>query len=214
MRSTLNRYLFIALLSATPFTANSFSLNVNIDTSSLSGTMATLAFDFIDGDGTVNNTAKISSFITDGSFDTSLASSFGDVSGLLISSLTLADSGGFNEFLQPILLGNTLQFQLQLSDLFGSSALVPDAFSFFLLDEFASLPLFSTTDLTGSHALFAVDLTGDGNGLSVYASTSTNSRETWIVEAPSGTVPTPGTLSLILAGILSAVLSSNRRPVW
>lgn len=211
MRSILNRYLFIALLSATPFTANSFSLNVNIDTSSLSGTMASLAFDFIDGDGTVNNTAKISSFITDGSFDTSLASSFGDVSGLLLSSLTLGDSGGFNEFLQSILLGNTLQFQLQLSDLYDSSALVPDAFSFFLLDEFASLPLFSTTDLTGSHALFAVDLTGDGNGLSVYA--STNSRETWTVEAPSSTVPTPSTLSLVLVGILSAALSRNRRPV-
>ncbi len=212
MRSILNRYLFIALLSATSFTANSYSLNVNIDTSSLSGTIGTMAFDFIDGDGTVNNTAKISSFFTDGSFDTSLASSTGDVSGLLISSLTLGDSGGFNEFLQPILLGNTLQFQLQLSDLFGSSALVPDAFSFFLLDEFATLPLFSTTDLTGSDALFAVDLTGDGNGLLVYA--STNSRETWTVQAPSRTVPTPGTLLLVLIGVLSVTLSSKRRPVW
>jgi hypothetical protein len=197
MRFMLNRYFFIALVSATPLTAWSSSFNVNIDTAGLAGTTATLAFDFIDGDGVANNTAQISGFLTDGGFDRGLASSVGDVSGLLDTSVTLGDSGGFNEFLQPITLGGTLHFQLQLTDLFDPSALRPDVFGFYLLDELASSPLFSTTDPTGSAALFSIDLTGDGKGLSVYA--ATNPSAAWTVEAPRQAIPAPGTLPLILA---------------
>jgi hypothetical protein len=63
MRKIFNNCLFIALLSTTPLTAWSYSLNVNVDTSSLAGTNASLAFDFIDGDGAVNNTVHVSNFL-------------------------------------------------------------------------------------------------------------------------------------------------------
>ncbi|MCQ8119475.1 NF038129 family PEP-CTERM protein [Methylomonas rosea] len=209
MRLMLNRYFFIALASATPLTAWSSSFNVNIDTTSLAGTKATLAFDFIDGDGVANNTAQISGFLTDGSFDRGLASSFGDVSGLLDTSVTLGDSRGFNEFLQPLTLGGILHFQLQISDLFDANALTPDAFRFYLLDELASSPLFSTTDPTDSAALFSMGLTGDGKGLSVFS--STNPSAVWNVEATSHGIPVPGTLPLILTGVGSLALGRNKR---
>ncbi|MDD2762125.1 MAG: NF038129 family PEP-CTERM protein [Methylomonas sp.] len=208
MRFILNRYFFIALVSATPFTAWSSSFNVDINTAGLAGTTATLAFDFIDGDGVANNTAQISGFLTDGSFDPVLASSIGDVSGLLDTSVTLGDTGGFKEFLQPLTLGGTLHFQLQISDLFDPSALTPDAFRFYLLDELAGSPLFSTTDPTSSAALFSMDLTGDGKGLSVYA--TTNPIAAWIVESPRQAIPAPGTLPLIMTGVGSLALGRKR----
>lgn len=139
------------MLSITSLSAEAITLNVNINTTSWFGTSAALAFDLIDGDGVINNSAQISGFLTDGSFDSSLAVLWGDATGQLDTSATLRDSGGFNELLQPLVLGDNLQFQLQLSDFIDFNALVPDRFSFFILDEFSALPLFETSDPTGSN---------------------------------------------------------------
>lgn len=205
MCKTVNSFIFLALLSATPLTAWSYSLNVNVDTSGFTGTAATLAFDFIEGDGATNNTVQVSNFLPNGSY--SSGPNTGDVSGSLSSTVFLGDSSFFNEFLQQITLGNSLQFHIETSNLFNPGGLVPDSFAFFILDELGSFPLFTTTD--GSGALFAVDLTGANDGLSVFTSTVGPS---WTVQSsPGGSVPTPGTLSLLVAGIWGAYLSRKRR---
>ncbi len=52
-------------------------IDVEINTASLAGTDAQLAFDFVDGDFAVNNSVTVNSFITDDTLGA--ASSFGDV---------------------------------------------------------------------------------------------------------------------------------------
>lgn len=121
------------LLSAAG-TAQAFVIDVTVDTSSLSGTAANLPFDFIDGDGVINNTVKIGSFITDGSFVPGDAELFGDASGSLNATVTLGDSSFFNELLQPITLGASLQFRLEATDLFDAAGVIPDSFAFYILD--------------------------------------------------------------------------------
>jgi hypothetical protein len=202
------------LVVSTPLPAWALAFNFNIDTTSLATTDAILAFDFIDGDGIANNNVEVSNFLTHGgSFDPTSASgmSAGDVSGLLDSTVTMADTSGFSEFLQPITLGTSFQFQLNTSNQFAASGILPDEFSFFILNSSSRLPLFSTTDpIVDSNALFALDLIGTGSGnLSVFASTEVN-PPTWSV-VPLQKVPEPGGLGLMLIGGWSVYLSKKRQ---
>ncbi len=115
---------------------------------------------------------------------------------------------GFNEFLQPITLGNSFQFQLETTNEFAAGAIVPDSFSFFILDS-SGFPLFATTDPTGADALFALDLTGTGSGnLSVFES-DPSTEPTWSV-VPVQNVPEPGSLGLLLIGGWSVYLRKKR----
>lgn len=199
--------LFLVIVSPTPVCAYVF--NVNVDTSSLAGTNANLAFDFIDGDVTINNTVQVDNFLTDGSLGPGSASLKGNASGSLNSTVILGDSDFFNEFLQPITLGNSFQFQLETTNAFAGG--IPDSFSFFILDS-ARLPLFATTDASGTDALFALDLTGTGSGdLSVFASTSTQpDPPTWSI-VPLQTVPEPGSLGLLMISGLSVYRLKKRK---
>lgn len=193
-----------------PYTAKAVTLDVTIDTSNWAGTSASLAFDLIDGDNTVNNTVQISNFLINGSgsFDSSLASFTGGASGALDSLASLAESGFFNELLQPIVLGSSLQFQLQLTDSFAASTFaVPDRFSFFILDEPGFFSLFPTTDPTGADSLFGIDLNGQGGELSLYAADSAS----WRVESPRGTVLEPSSLALLLIGFWGFKLRAWRK---
>ncbi len=206
MRKAVNRIIFVALLSAAPLTAWSYSLDFNIDTSSLAGNTATLAFDLIDGDGAINNTVQISNFLPSGSYIPGALS--GDASGTLNSTVFLGDNSlVINEFLQSITLGNTLQFHIETSNLFNPGSLTPDSFAFFILDDSTGLPLFATTDPFGADALFAVDLTGANDGLSVFSSTAGPS---WTVQSSSVSVPTPSPLLLLVVGIWCAYMSRKR----
>jgi hypothetical protein len=196
----------LLLALALPSSAWAFAFNINVDTTGLSGTAASLAFDFINGDGVTNNTAQISNFLTGGSFDPNLGTLTGDVSGLLNSTVTFSDTSFFNEFLQPITLGNAFQFQLDTTNAFAGGT--PDSFSFFILDS-NGLPLVTTTDGTGANALFALDLTGTGVGnLSVFTPTQTNPT-TWSV-TPVQNIPEPGCLWLMLIGVWCFYQSKKR----
>jgi hypothetical protein len=204
--------IFIAglllLVAATPLPVWALAFNINVNTTSLAGTAVTLAFDFIDGDGAVNNTVQVSNFLIDGNFDPNSASSQGDVNGLLDSIVTFGDTSFFNEFLQPITLGASFQFRLDTTNEFAGGT--PDSFSFFILDS-SLLPLVTTTDPTGADALFALDLTGTGSGnLSVFESNSTQPNPpTWSIE-PVQNVPEPGCLALMLIGGWSVYLRKKR----
>ena len=95
------RYQFLAgvvLLSLSLIHGPAFALlQVNVDTSPLAGTSASVAFDFIDGDASNNNSATISDFSTNGILGSHSIS--GEVTGTLPGTITLGDAASFNEFL-------------------------------------------------------------------------------------------------------------------
>jgi hypothetical protein len=192
----------------TPTPAWAYAFNVNVNTASLFGTTATLAFDFTNGDIAVNNKVQISNFSTDGSFTPTDGDGTDDVSGLLDSSVIMTDNTlFFNEFLQPITLGNSFQFQLETTNEFAAGATFPDSFAFFIFNS-SGVPLFATTDPTTADALFALDLTGTGSGnLSVFEPVSTG--PTWSVVSVQN-IPEPGSLGLMLIGGWSVYLRNKR----
>jgi len=202
MNRTL-KILIIGLLiqaAVVPSQAWGLAFDINVNTANLTGKPAILAFDFTNGDGVFNNTARVANFLTDGSFDPVQALPAGDVDGSLNATVTFSDTSFFNELLQPITLGNAFQFRLEISDLFAGG--IPDAFSFFILDS-NLMPLVSTDDPSGGDALFALDLTGTGSGnLSVYASP----QASWSITP----VPEPDSLALMLIGFWS-LYSRNQR---
>ena len=166
---------------------------VTVDTSTLSGTSAQLAFDFVDG-GTPSNTITISGFGTDGTLGSTVPT--GGVSGNLPGTVVLTDSDFFNEYLTGITLGSTFSFILSATTNPADSASSPDAFSLFLLDPSAEFSLVSTSDPTGSNSLLTLNIDGSAEGaLSVYDASVTT--------APANTtVPEPATLLLLGAGLL------------
>lgn len=198
----------LALLMATPLTAWSYAFDVTIDTTNLAGTDAILAFDFIDGDGVINNTVDVSKFFINGFFDPNFGTLEGDVTSTNDTSATFHDGSAFNEVLVPVTLGSTILFRLETTNLFSAASLVPDAFSFFILNATTSLPLFATTDPTGSDALFVLSLDGSQNGLSLY--TTASPSLSWTVQPAA--VPLPGAFSMmLLAGVYGGCLKRKRR---
>jgi hypothetical protein len=184
------------LLSASS-PAGAVPIDVIVDTTLLSGTPATLAFDLLDGDP-ASNTATISDFSTDGALGTS-STSGGPVSGALPGTVTIADGSFFNEYLQDITLGSMLSFRVDLTS-FSTGSPIPDSFSFFILDA-SLLPLFPTSDPTGADALFVVDIDGSPTGaIASFEATDSPPSATWLV-APATPVPAPTTLSLLAIGL-------------
>lgn len=177
--------------------------NVTLDTSQLAGTPVWLVFDFIDGDGAINNTATVTGFATDGTYNSGSASLLGDAAGSLDTSVQLGDSQPFSELLQPLLLGGGLSFTLDLTDQFSGSN-VPDLFSLLLLDPETGLPLYPTTDPTGADALLTIGLNGGGGPVvDVYPSALGNGATVQVDQAV-GAVSEPSTGFLWLVGAIAA----------
>jgi hypothetical protein len=160
-----SRFLAIAI-AISAVTVQSTALadsdyDVTINTSGLTGTGSTLAFDFIGGGGTQSNIVSISSFKTDGVLQPA-ASPTGSVAGALNSTLTLSNASFFNEQLQGVTLGSTISFQLDATTNAPSLGSLPDTFSFFVLDPTAANSLVTTSDPTGADSLFTLQI---GNAL-------------------------------------------------
>lgn len=189
-----------ALLAPSSVLADS-TYSVTVDTSSLSGTSADLAFDLVDG-GSASNTLTISGFATDGTLES--VTPTGEVTGALPGTVTVEDSPSsfFNEYLTGIALGSSFSFNFDVTENGPGSSGTPDVFSLFLLDPTTGLPLFTTSDPTGSDSLFTINL--DGSALSVYSSS---------VTANSGSVPAPepNALLLMVGGVGGILLLLRRR---
>lgn len=180
--------------------ATAAPITITVDTSSLSGTSAQLAFDLIDG-GPPANSVTISGFVTSGTLGAS--SSTGDVVGNFPGSVVLSDTSFFNEYLQDITLGNTLSYTFDNTGLSADVISFPDGFSFFLLDPITGLSLASTSDPTGANALFLLGI-GTTSGFEIY------SGQNFSVTVQG--VPEPSTLYLIaiVIGILGVVATRRR----
>lgn len=183
------------------------TLSTTINTSALAGTQAQIAFDFIAGDSSVLNSVSVFNFLTDGIISSGTASLTGDATGDLTSSATLQNTSFFNEIMQPISLGNSITFNVTLSQEFSGS--IPDALSVFLLDT-SYMPLFHTTDPTGADSLFFFNIDGAAiSGLNIYAADSAISNPvTWSVQ-PVQTVPIPATILLFISGLFSLGLNRH-----
>lgn len=197
---------------ATPLPASATALQFTLDTSSLSGTVAQLAFDFIDYDP-ASNSVTVTDFFTDGTLgDASTMITEGGVTGTLIPGpVTLTDTDFFNEFRQAITLGNQLRFILTLTENAPSGSPL-DSFSFFLLDQDALFPLFPTTDdldpAFSGGTLFQVDINGSPSG-DLHLFEAVNVNVTWSVE-PVASVPVPSTALLVGAGLLGGLAARRR----
>lgn len=176
---------------------------VTVDTASLSGTGATLAFDLTSG-GTSSNDVSISAFTTDGSLGANGPNS-GSVSGALLGAVTLAASPSsfFNEYLQGTALGSTISFQLDATTNRPTGIGLPDTFALFVLDPTATYSLPTTSDPTGADSLFTLQIDGSSGGIvSNYGAGSG-------VGVTLTTVPEPGTLGLMALGLLGAIRAAT-----
>ena len=178
-------------LASTAVFASTYA--VNIDTSSLFGTSAQLAFDVIDG-GTPANSVTISSFATDGSLGS--ASGTGDVSGSLAGTLVLNDTvSPLNEYLAGITLGSSLSFVFEATNNAPDNpSSSPDGFSFYILTALGG-DITSTGDPSGTNALLVLDISGATTAPTPYSGSNPSVP---VVVTP---VPIPPGLVLLLSGL-------------
>jgi hypothetical protein len=175
------------------------TINVTIDSTALDGLTAVLAFDFIDG-GSPDNTVTLSALTSNGTQDST--STTGNVTGT--GPWTFSDAGGsfFNELLVTFNpMGTSLSFSFTTTDNAPDAGSFPDAFSMFVLDSTATLPLITTDDPTTANALFLFNLGQGSAGLTAY----TADQAGFSVSASSSPTPAPepGILPLLLAGAMA-----------
>jgi len=200
----------IIALGGAPALATSYTIDVN--TTSLSGTSADLAFDFLYGGGTLFNTITLSGFTTDGTLGTDGPNS-GNVTGTLPGPVTLSTTGGsfFNEYLTGLILGTDFSFQLDATANGPDTSSLPDAFSLFILDSTASYSLVSTNDPTGSDALLVFNIDGTAQGaMSTYSTPEDEVVVTAENATPPTSVPEPSSLLLVGSGLGFLVVFARR----
>jgi hypothetical protein len=182
---------------------------VSVDVSPLGGADIVLAFDFVDG-GSPGNSITVGSFVTDGTLGTATAT--GSVTGSLPGGFTLSDADFFNELLQVVAGASTLSFEFAATANAPDPGSLPDTFALFLLGAQSQLPLFGTTDPTGSDALLTYQIDGSGGGLlAVYSAVPAGSAPvTWSVTP----VPEPAAAWFLLAGLVAVLGVARRRRSW
>ena len=200
-------FLILIVLAFIPTASLGDSVEVvDVNTSPLSGASAQLGFDFIDG-GSPSNTITLSDFSTDGTLGGVFPT--GGVSGTLPGTVTLTDSFFFNEYLTNITLGNSFSFILDATTSGPDLGSLPDAFSLFLLNPVTGLPLFATTDPTGSDSLLTLNI--DGSTLGTLDVFSAPGGESVVTVTRVSVTPEPGTLLLLGSGL--ALFSLRRKKV-
>jgi hypothetical protein len=183
------------------------TIDVTLDTTSLSGATAVLAFDFIDG-GPPDNSVMLSALTSDAT--QASTSSSGSVMGT--GPWTFSDAGG--SFLNELLvtfnpMGTALSFSFTTTDQSPAPGSVPDAFSMFVLDSTGTSPLVTTDDPTQADALFLFNLGQGPEGLTVFSVDQSG----FTVNASSvpTSAPEPGVLALLLAGAMALFARGRSR---
>lgn len=198
-RSRLFAWPFVLLIALAlgPTCAEAATFQVTVDTSAFSGTPASLSWDLTDGDPGVSTTAIITGFSTNGSFDAGQATSIGGVSGSLPGPVTITDTDFFNSLLQPVTLGPSVSFTLDMTTA-ASGQGVPDTLAFFLLTE-DGLASLVASDLLGD-ALLAFEADGTPGGLLAVAGETEPSVA--VSATPTAVIPAPAALLLLAAALL------------
>ena len=206
------RFLFLAVLCAASAMADPITYIVTVDTSSITGTMGSLDFNFNPGPlVTQSASLQILSFTSDGTLAGSPTLT-GDVSGELPATLTFDNGTGFNDYFEGFTYGSTVSFDVSL---YGPALSMPDGvstsgstFAFSMFSDAAGTMPALTTDTTDGFA-FTVDVNLDGT-----TTVSNFSPQTSVVPLGAvGSVPEPESFTLAGAALLciSALQLRGRR---
>ncbi len=198
-------FALLVALGFGPVRSEGATIQVTIDTSSLSGTSASLGWDLTDGDPGASTTAIITGFSTNGSFDAGQATTFGGVSGSLPGPVTITDTIFFNSLLQPVTLGTSVSFTLDMTTV-ASGQGVPDTLAFFLLTEDGGASLV-TTNLVGG-ALLTLEADGTSGGL-LTAAGETEPSVPVSATRPTA-IPAPAALLLLAVALVPTLLVARR----
>ena len=200
-------------LAASVAKAGPIIYDVTVNTSSITGTMGSLDFQFNPGPLTTQSASlQILDFTSDGTLAGS-PSLTGDVSGALPATLTYDNGTQYNDFFEDFTYGTTLSFEVSL---YGPALSSPDgvstsgsifAFSMFS-DPAGTVPVLTTDTVDGFAATLNVNLGG--------TTTVTDPSTETSVAALTAT-PEPASLhpckARNWAGRRRGLLASSRRPI-
>jgi hypothetical protein len=207
---------FLWLFCAVSVVAGPITYDVTVNTSSITGTMGSLDFNFNPGTpATQLADLQILNFTSDGTLAGDCPCITGDVTGQLPSTLTFVNDTAFNDYFDQFTYGTTISFAVSL---YGPALSSPDgmstsgstfAFSMFS-DPAGTMPVL-TTDTTFGTA-FTIDVNLDGSTTVTDNSAQTNVTPAMMSSPPPGGVPEPG--NLILSGSALVCLSLLRIFKW
>jgi hypothetical protein len=209
----VNRMLqFIALaglavaLTVVSARADGGTVNVSLNTSSLSGTQ-TLVFGITDGDGVADNNVALSDFnFGGGSPEGSPSYSGSGVSGDLSSIIAMDDSGFSALFEQQFNVGSSLSFVLATTNNFAGGT--PDAFAMYLCDATVST---CYSDDTVSGAMLVLNLTGGTVSPSSFILTGASDQKLPAPVVTAVTTPEPTSFLLLAFGLALLCLMNRMR---
>jgi hypothetical protein len=220
------RVLWISLLLTGMWTGilSGNPVNVSINTSAVAGSTLNLAIDFTTSSpGAVTFCSPSCLTVTDFSAPGSTMGLPTTTGGLVQGDLILVENpapfteiekgSGFNEVivnLSPV--KNLITFTLSFSDTGPVSGLPPDEISVFALDS-SLLPLFPTSDPTGSDALFAIDLTGAPGGVVSAFAPTTQNQDSLSITVPGQVSTVPEPVEAGLVGLSVMILFAFSRDI-
>lgn len=184
------------LLCASAF-ASTFTYNVSVNTSSLTGT-GTLYFQFNPGDVTSDlATATISNF--SGAVLNGSPLFSGSSSGSLASSLAIANTSSNNDALQAVTFGSLLAFRVRIAETYTGTATTGSVFNFGIYKDDGFTPLL-TTQPDGYSIIVNLD-----NANHAAAQSTTSSA------VITNAVPEPGTLTGAGVALCGLKLTMRRK---
>jgi len=164
-----------------------------------------------------NNTVVLSAFTLGGGTLGTVQSPFGNASGNMGSTVTLADgdAGGVADFAQGFTPGSALKFNVNMTTVHNSGG-IPDVFTMYLLDSGFN-PITTNAPVDTPNAFLRVDITGPGltlGNVQTFANTGIPVPSpviTAIGGGPSNGTPEPGSVTLVLGSVVFASLTALRR---
>jgi hypothetical protein len=194
------------VLVAVSAKADGGTVNVTLNTSSLSGTQ-TLVFGITDGDGVADNSVALSDFNFGGGSAEGTASYSGSgVSGDLGSVVDMDDSGFSALFEQQINVGSSLSFVLSTTDNFAGGT--PDAFAMYVCDATLST-CYSDDAISG--AMLILNLTGGTVSPSSFILTGASDQGLPAPVVTGVTAPEPTSVLLLGLGLALLGLMNRKR---
>jgi hypothetical protein len=196
---------FLWLFCAIPALAGPITYDVTVNTSSITGTMGSLDFNFNPGP-LVSQAAslQILTFTSDGTLAGACPCATGDVNGQLPATLTFDNGTGFNDYFDDFAYGTTISFAVSL---YGPALSAPDgvstsgttfAFSMFS-DSGGTIPVLTTNTTEGFAFTIGVNLDGS-------TTVTDDSPETAVNPVGGATVPEPGTSAALGMGMAALIL--------
>lgn len=196
---------FLWLFCAVSAMASPITYDVTVNTSSTTGTMGSLDFNFNPGSlVTQSASLQILNFSSDGTLAGNCPCATGDVNGQLPATLTFDNGTGFNDYFDDFTYGTTISFAVSL---YGPGLSAPDgvstsgstfAFSMFS-DSAGTIPVL-TTDTTEGFA-FTIGVNLDGS-----TTVTDDSPQTAMNPVGGATAPEPGTAAALGMGIAALIL--------